>query len=497
RCEEPRSAVGRAVRDEETWRIVGGRPLRGRVRVGGAKNAALPMLAATLLLDGSTELRRVPDLTDTRLMVSLLRGIGANVTQTPGSVTVDPQTSPRGTVVEPAPDLVGGMRGAVSLLGPLVGRASLRGGGIIRLGPVGGCDLGPRPIDRHLAGLEVLGATIARTAAGVELRVERLRGATIDLAAPPAPGLPSVPTVTGTMNLLCAAAAADGTSRLRGAAREPEVVALGRLLVAAGARIDGLGSDEISVTGVRSLSGVSGAHPAAAVPGDRIEAATWLIAAAATGGRIVVDGAVPEELHAVTELLKRTGAIVSTCGRGVHRAIRLIGPTQAAAFRAVSGPFPGLPTDVMPQLAALASVADGESRLTDRVFPNRTAHFFPFTRLAAVVERGCETTRIAGGALSPADVTAPDLRAAAGLLIAALTVSGPSDWHGSELLRRGYERPLRKLRGLGANVERVDQMGNRPGPSSERGGWRLDESRRILRGSRSNPSEIPACPAVA
>lgn len=481
--------------------ITGGTPLRGRVRVGGSKNAALPMLAAALTGDGPTTLRRVPELTDTAAMVGLLRGLGASASRDGGAVTVDPAGLAGRTAFEPDADRVGALRGAVCLLGPLLARASMHGGGSVRLARVGGCDLGPRPIDRHLAGLEAMGATVTRDAAGVTVTVTRLRGATVDLSAPPAPGLPAVPTVTGTANLLCAAAVAEGETTLRGAAREPEVVALGRLLIAMGAKISGLGTSEIRVTGVPRLRGVGPDDPAGAVPGDRIEAATWMIAAAATGGRVVVDGADPAELSAVEDVLRAAGAIVSVCGIGTHRSVRVIAPAPPNPFDAVSAAYPGLPTDALPQLGALAAAAGGVSRLSDGVFPGRTAHLPGLRRFGATatVRDGEATVRADG--LSAADVTAPDLRAAAALLIAGLAADGTSRLHAAGVLLRGYERPVEKLRALGAEVSVGDApasgVGEPPARRPGRGGWRAVRAGRILGRSRPVPVEPPACPAAA
>ena len=482
--------------------VTGGTPLRGRVRVGGSKNAALPMLAAALLPTGTTVLRRVPELTDTRGMIGLLRGLGANVTRGGGTVAVDPDAiASAGALVEPDPAGVGAMRGAVCLLGPLLGRAALAGGGAVRLAKVGGCDLGPRPIDRHLAGFAALGAAVERRGDGVTVSVDRLRGAELNLAAPPAAGLPAVPSVTGTINLLCAAAVAEGVSVLHGAAREPEVAAVGRLLIAAGARIAGLGTDVLTVTGVQTLRGVRNAAPATVAPGDRIEAATWMIAAAATGGRVVIDGVAPSDVAAVADVLRDADASVTTCGSGLNRSIRVVAGDRPRSFEARSAAFPGLPTDVLPQLAALAALADGTSVLTDEVFPGRTAHLAPLARFGGTVERAGAAAVLTGGPTRGAEVSAPDLRAAASLLIAALAAEGTSRIAGADLLLRGYERPAAKLRSLGAVVGSVgranEPTGDRPGVRRGRRGWRSTPAGRILADVRTAPPETVPCSAAA
>ena len=480
--------------DELTVR--GGRPLRGRLRVGGSKNAALPLLAATLAADGPTTLRRVPRLTDTARMADLLRGLGAAVVLGGGTVTVDPAgVFGGGEPVRPDPDHVGAMRGAVCLLGPLLASFSQRGGGAVRLALVGGCDLGPRPIDRHLAALAELGAKVERDDGGVRVSVARLRGAAVTLAAPPAPGLPPVPTVTGTTNLLCAAAVAAGVTTLRGAAREPEVVAVGRLLQSFGAEIGGLGTDTIRVEGVASLTAAPADAAAAVVPPDRIEAATWMIAAAATGGRVVLDDVDPAEVAAVAAVLRAHGATVETCGPAGSRRIRVIAATRPRAFEATSAAHPGLPTDALPQLAALALMSEGVSVLRDGVFPLRTAHLPALAQFGGVVERAGDRAVLTGGPLGPAAATAPNLRAAAALLTAALAAPGTSRVREAGVLRRGYERLVPKLRSLGA-----DAAWAAPAASDDAGGidrWRSPSAGRILAPSRPAPvPEVLPCPAA-
>ncbi|NNJ27072.1 UDP-N-acetylglucosamine 1-carboxyvinyltransferase 2 [Planctomycetes bacterium LzC2] len=346
--------------------------------------------------------------------------------------------------------------------------------------------------------MEALGAAVSRDERGVTVSVDRLRGARINLSAPPAPGLPGVPTVTGTMNLLCAAAVAQGVTVLHGAAQEPEVIALGELLIAAGANIDGLGTDTLRILGVPKLHGVNAPSPATAVPGDRIEAGTWMIAAAATGGRVVIDGVDPDHVAALSESLRDAGAVVSVCGSGSHRAIRVIGPSRPTALEVRSEAYPGLPTDLLPQLAALAAVAEGVSLLTDDVFPGRNAHLAPLAAFEAAVSRADATAVVTGGNLVGAQALAPDLRAAAALLIAALAAEGTSRISGAAVLLRGYERPAEKLASLGAAVEAHSvRLGGRPERRSGRGRWRRVGPGGILGASRPVPSETSACYAAA
>ncbi len=331
----------------------------------------------------------------------------------------------------------------------------------------------------------------------------RLRGTTVNLSAPPAPGLPPVPSVTGTSNLLCAAAVAEGETVLQGAAREPEVVALGQLLIAFGARIEGLGAETVRVVGVRALHPSPNDAPAAVVPGDRIEAATWMIAAAATGGRVVVDGVEPADVRVVADLLQRSGVLVTTCGDGPHRSVRVTALSRPLALEARSAPFPGLPTDVTPQLGALAAIADGTSFLTDDVFPGRIAHLAPLAQFGASIRRAGAEAVVGGTSLQAANVQAPDLRAAAALLIAALAARGTSRIGGASVLLRGYERPVEKLCSLGATVSSAAyDLGARPANRSGRIGWRAPGAAGILRGSRPGSpepvsKEILVCSAAA
>ena len=489
----------------DTLTVRGGRPLCGRVRVGGSKNAALPMLAACLLPAGPTTLRRVPDLTDTRRMRRLLAALGADVTPRGDAVTVDPAGVAAHGVAEPDARLCGTMRGSVCLLGPLLVRC-----GAVRLAAVGGCDLGPRPIDRHLAGLAALGATVVRGAdGGVLLSAGTLRGAAVDLTGP---GKRAVPTVTGTINVLCAAVAAEGDSTLAGAAREPEVVAVGRLLIAMGARIDGLGTDTLRVFGtpaMRRSGGVSGDHPAAAVPGDRVEAATWMIAAAATGGRVVIDGLdgpADDQIAAVADVLRGAGVSVRAGGSADRPRVHVSaipghagrGAGGVRAFEVRASAFPGLPTDCLPQLAALAATADGTSLLCDPVFPGRTAHLPRLARFGAGVGRAGETAIVTGGRLTAAKADAPDLRAAAALLIAALAAEGDSELLGAGVLHRGYEGLVGKLDALGADVRPdADDVPAAPGEREARRDWHRGRVGGILGAPVTVLPEQEPCPSPA
>jgi UDP-N-acetylglucosamine 1-carboxyvinyltransferase len=416
-------------------RIVGGVPLAGTVTVSGAKNAALPMMAATLLADGPVTLGNVPQLTDVRTMARLLEHLGVRVERPSGGraellfATVD------GAPVKAPLGLMRLMRAGLCVLGPLVAR---RGRAIVPL--PGGCRIGDRPVDLHLKGLAALGAEIRLSRGAIVADARRLRGASIDLAGP------AGPTVTGTANVLCAAVLAQGTTTLRGAAREPEIVDLGRLLQGMGACIDGLGSDTIRIEGVDRLDGVR--H--SIIP-DRIEAATLLMAAAITGGQVTLRKVVVEHLTPVVDLLRAAGCrVVSTAD-----TIALVAPARLSAVDLTAEPFPGVPTDVQAQWIALMSLAEGTSTIRDCVFPSRFQHVAELRRLGAQIDVRQGAATVSGVRhLTAAPLVASDLRASAALVLAGLAARGETTIAAVHHLDRGYEWLDSKLRHLGANVTR-------------------------------------------
>lgn len=415
--------------------IKGARPLRGTVRVSGSKNAALPILAATLALDGVTTLDRVPDLVDVETLSQLLTALGAVIDRQPGGrcvVRVDDESACLADY-----ELVRRMRAGVCVLGPLLAK---RGRACVSL--PGGCNIGHRPIDLHLKGLRALGATISIDRGYVVAEADRLIGADIDLSGPQGS------TVTGTANVLIAACLARGASTIRCAACEPEIVDLGRFLMAAGAKIRGLGTSILHVDGVESLTGVT--HRI--IP-DRIEAATLLIAAAITRGELMVTDLVPQHLAAVIHVLRRIGVRVEAVGSdSLH--VMLTGPLRPAEI--VAEPFPGIPTDVQAQLTALLALSPGQSVVTDRVFPDRFLHLPELCRMGAQLHRDAGRGLITGvPRLNGACVMASDLRASAALLLAALAAEGDSVIRRIYHLDRGYERLETKLNAVGAAIRRV------------------------------------------
>lgn len=412
--------------------IRGGSSLHGTVRAAGSKNAALPMMAAALLTDEPVELIRAPKLADVDSMADLLRGLGVRVETTHAGVRLQTVDS---RVVRPDDDLISSMRAGFCVLGPLLAR---RGEATAAL--PGGCELGSRPVDLHLKGLAALGAQITVDGGLVTARCKRLQGAAIDLSGPRGS------TVTGTANVLSAAVLAEGKTEIRGAALEPEIEDLGRLLVAMGARIAGLGTSTLRIEGVRQLGGAI--H--AVIP-DRIETATLLIAAAITRGRVCVAGARPQHLETVLDCLRAAGAAIeASLDRITVACDRPLTPQSV-----IGKPYPGFPTDLQAQWTALAAVLPGECTVRDEVFPDRFAHVEELARLGASIRREGNAAIISGvDRLTGGRVTASDLRASAALVLAGLLAEGQTTVLDAGHLDRGYESLDEKLNALGADISR-------------------------------------------
>jgi UDP-N-acetylglucosamine 1-carboxyvinyltransferase len=423
-------------------RITGGQPLHGTVCASDAKNAALPIMAAAILADGPVTLSGVPNLADVDTLALLLGHLGLETKR-------DAAGRLRITTVDHHPtfaeyDLVGRMRASICVLGPLLAR---RGRAVVSL--PGGCAIGCRPVDLHLKGLTALGADICIDRGYVIARAKRLRGARISLAGPRGP------TVTGTANVMAAAALARGHTTITAAAREPEIADLGHFLNALGAKIEGLGTSTINVTGVEQLGGAD----YRVIP-DRIETATLLIAAAITRGSIQVAGVVPGHLTAVLRTLVAAGAALEV---GADR-VSLSMNGRPRSFNAIARPYPGIPTDVQAQLMSLAALAGGASRLADRVFPERFQHVPELIRLGAAIERRGDRAIVMGiDSLVGTEVTASDLRASAALVLAGLAARGTTILRRIDHLDRGYERLDAKLNQLGARIERMADNDSAPG----------------------------------
>lgn len=403
--------------------------LEGDVVVSGAKNAALPCLAATILTAEPVLLTNLPRVADVRTMQKVLGHIGARVEPGPESVEV----AVAGIANADAPyDLVKTMRASVLVLGPLLARA-----GSVRVSLPGGCAIGVRPIDLHLKAFRKLGAEVSLQHGYVEAKAGRLTGADI--------AFENV-TVTGTENAMLAATLARGTTRLFNAAREPEVEDLAKLLVSMGARISGAGTQTISIDGVDALHGAE--HEV--VP-DRIEAGTYAIAAAATRGDVAVRRCRPQHLRALTTRLTAIGAAVEVDGDAVRVRAEGSLPAQDVA----TAPYPGFPTDLQAQWTALATGLDGVSTITETVFENRFHHVAELIRMGAKIRLEGRWATVEGSPLTGASVMASDLRASAALAIAALTAEGRTVIDRVYHLDRGYVRMEEKLNALGASVGRV------------------------------------------
>jgi UDP-N-acetylglucosamine 1-carboxyvinyltransferase len=411
--------------------IRGGARLRGEVRVSGAKNAALPILASSLLAQGRSIYRNVPALGDVRTMGRLLGKLGAEIDDKPaGTMVVD---ATKITELEAPYELVKTMRASVLVLGPLCARY-----GRARVSLPGGCAIGARPIDQHLKGLAAMGARIELEHGYVSARARRLRGATIvfDLV-----------TVTGTENLMMAAALAKGRTTLENAAREPEVEELARVLNKMGARIHGAGTSLITVEGVDELQPVE--H--SIIP-DRIEAGTLLVAAAITRGDVLVRDCLPEHLEAVLAKLRASGVEVTADGDG----IRVRGKGELTPADISTQPFPGFPTDMQAQFMVLMTRARGQSVLSETIFENRYMHVPELQRMGADIVVEGRTAIVRGPTkLTGATVMATDLRASASLVLAGLIAEGTTEILRIYHLDRGYDRLDKKLRALGADVRRA------------------------------------------
>ena len=409
--------------------VTGGQRLEGRVRAGGAKNAALPILASTLLGGGECTVSNLPQVRDVATMMTLLSLLGVSVKQEEGRVVID---ATHVQSLEAPYDLVKTMRASILVLGPLLARF---GEAVVSL--PGGCAIGPRPVDFHLDGLRKLGATVSVDYGYIRAHAPKLEGQRIDF---------EVPTVTGTENLLMAACLAKGTTVINNAAMEPEIVDLTDFLIKRGARISGAGSGRLVIEGVSALHGAD--HEV--IP-DRIEAGTYVIAGAMTGGRVEVDQCVPEHLEVVTSKLRQCGANLSEGTRSI--AIEAGSRLQAQDVQTF--PYPGFPTDLQAQMMALMCLADGTSVITELVFAGRFLHVPELQRMGAVIAVDGHRAVVKGlGRLTGAPVMASDLRASAALLLAGLAAEGETRISRIYHLERGYERIEDKLQGLGASVRR-------------------------------------------
>ncbi|MGQ4809105.1 UDP-N-acetylglucosamine 1-carboxyvinyltransferase [Candidatus Entotheonellaceae bacterium PAL068K] len=410
--------------------IQGGYPLYGRVEVSGAKNAALPLMVATLLTNGPCDLTNVPALGDIQTISTLLQRLGVQV-EVLGDGKMRLHAASLSDCEAPY-ELVKMMRASILVLGPLVARC-----GRARVSLPGGCAIGARPVDQHLEGLRALGAEIVLERGYIEARANRLRGADIRLR---------MPTVTGTENLMMAAALAVGRTCIRPAAREPEIVCLADVLNQMGARVHGAGTDTLEIDGRPSLQ----PFQYAVIP-DRIEAGTFAVAAAITGGQVEIANCIPGHLLAVVQTLRRAGVRVDERERTLR--VERLAPLRPVWFE--TAPYPGFPTDMQAQMMALMVLAQGPSSIREQVFENRLMHVAELRRMGARIDVDGDTVCVYGPeALEGADVMATDLRASACLVLAGLVAEGETRISRVYHLDRGYERIEEKLASLGARIWR-------------------------------------------
>jgi UDP-N-acetylglucosamine 1-carboxyvinyltransferase len=414
--------------------VHGGAELSGSVRISGSKNSALPILAATLLTKEQCIISRVPDLSDIHYMLTILSELGCEVERASGTVTVKAEK-----VITDAPyDIVRKMRASVCILGPLLGREKEA-----TVSLPGGCIIGDRPIDLHLRGFEALGAAVLVQSGNVKVLAPGLRGATINLRGK------FGSTVLGTDNVMMAAVLAEGTTVIDGAAEEPEVEDLANFLIKMGAKIEGAGTRRIIVEGVKELHGAE--HDV--IP-DRIEAGTFLIAAAIIGRDVTIKRADPDHLKALIDPLIEAGYDIAT-GKDY---VTLKQGSARRPLKLETQPYPGFPTDMQAQMCALLSTTEGISAITETVFPQRYMHVAELKRMGANIDLEGATAVITGvPTLSGAPVMASDLRASAALVLAGLRAEGTTEINRVYHIDRGYESIDEKLNSLGAHIERVKE----------------------------------------
>lgn len=408
--------------------IKGKTPLRGEVEISSSKNAILPILVAALLADDTVSVNKVPDIRDVSIITELIDSLGVTTKSEKGSIVIEGQPDHQ----NPPYELVRQMRASFLVMGPLLARY-----GKVRISLPGGCAIGTRPVDLHLKGLQALGARITLSAGDVIASTPKLIGNHVYL---------DFPSVGATENIMMAACIADGTTYIENAALEPEVVDLANFLNHLGGNISGAGSNVIRIRGVKKLRG----GDYTPIP-DRIEAGTYMVAASASAGRVLIKNVIPEHIKAVTAKLQESGAQAEEKGNQIEVSrSESIKPLYIKTL-----PYPGFPTDMQAQYMAYLACADGSSVITESVFENRFMHIQELLRMGARIKAEGRTAVIKGAReLTGARVKATDLRAGAALLIAGLTAQGTTTISNSEHIDRGYENIVEKLNGLGADITR-------------------------------------------
>ena len=420
----------------ELFEIAGGNRLKGAIRINGAKNAALPSMAASILVDGESVLHNVPELADVRQMQVLLARLGVKTQRDENGalhLRVEDEMNAHAEY-----ELVSKMRASVCVMGPLLAKRKRA-----QVSMPGGCAIGDRPIDLHIRGLQALGADFELVNGDVLLRAKKLAGTEVFL------GGPFGASVTATANVMMGATLAAGQTVIESAACEPEIVDLAGFLNACGARIAGHGTPQITIEGVEALKGAE--HRV--IP-DRIEAGTFAIASAITNGDLELQGARIDHMHAVVDRLRRIGVIIERGEKGVTvSSSRHLEPIEVT-----TQPYPGFPTDLQAQLTALLCLADGNSVVTEKIFPDRFLHVAELNRMGARLHKEGATVIVEGvKRLVGAQVMASDLRASAALILAGLMAKGKTRVHRAYHIDRGYERIEEKLAGVGANIRRLNE----------------------------------------
>lgn len=411
--------------------IEGGKPLRGTVKISSAKNAVLPVIAASLLTESECIIEDAPELEDVKVMTEVLNALGAKAQGAGDSIKINAATIDS---FEAPYDLVRKMRASFLVMGPLLARK-----GRARISMPGGCAIGSRPIDLHLKGFAALGAQIELGHGYVEARCDRLKGATVYL---------DFPSVGATENIMMAAVLAEGQTTIGNAAKEPEIIDVANFLNSMGAKIRGAGTDVIKIEGVRELSGIS----YTVIP-DRIETGTYLVAGAITGGNILLENVVPEHLKPVIAKLVECGAQIIEEPEG----LRVIGNGRPYASDVKTMPYPGFPTDMQPQIMAFLSIASGTSMVIETVFENRFMHVEELKRMGAKIKIEGRSAVIEGvEKLSGAPVKATDLRAGAALILAGLAAEGTTQVMNTYHIDRGYVDIVGKLKSLGADIKKAE-----------------------------------------
>ena len=417
--------------DSEKFIIIGGKRLEGRVKISGAKNSALSIMAATLLTKDICILRNIPHLTDVDIMAEVIRKLGVKV-EWRGDNTLYIDSNNFNNYEAPY-ELVKKMRASILVMGPLLARLNKA-----KISLPGGCAIGARPVDFHIKGFETLGAQVEVEGGYIKAEVNKLKGDDIYL---------DFPSLGATENIMMAASLAEGVTKIENAAKDPEVVELGNFLIKMGTKIEGLGTDLIKIEGVKELNGVD-----YRIISDRIEAGTYMIAAAITGGDILVEKIDPLLLKPVIVKLEEAGVKITQN----KDSIKVIGPNRINAVDIKTLPFPGFPTDIQPQFMALTCVAKGTSVITETVFENRFAHTGDLIRMGADIKVEGHSAIIKGvNKLSAAPVMASDLRGGAALILAGLVAEGTTELSRIYHLDRGYVKLEEKLTSLGADIRRV------------------------------------------